>query len=289
MLSAKQISSIIAAHAVTSFFARASMQLLLTDIAIVVAIWYMINGITCNRSQLKEEYSSNLKSFLNCVPDGVLVVENLKPYYYNDELVNILSSKGMSVDSQQLSNVIKGMLVSSDEKGVHKIPLLVAINSLDKCDYFGFIDENVYFLIRIRQYHDVSGNKTIIFVKDIRRIKDLEESVEFTNYKNLLVASASHEFRTPLNGILGMLTLLNLFVSEEGKHLLKVASDSSNFLMCLINDMLDFSQLESKSLKINYSSFDVKKMLEEIRDLVSYQPQSRGVSLILEISDKVPK
>jgi signal transduction histidine kinase len=160
---------------------------------------------------------------------------------------------------------------------------------LSKCDYFGFIDENVYFLIRIRQYYDINGKKIILFVRDIRRMKDLEESVEFTNYKNLLVASASHEFRTPLNGILGMLTLLNLFVSEEGKHLLKVASDSANFLMCLINDMLDFSQLESKSLKINYTSFEVKKMLEEIRDLVSYQPQSRGVSLILEISDKIPK
>ncbi len=249
----------------------------------------MAVGIRNSRNQITKLHESNFKEFLNCIPEGVVALDNLNPYYYNNELLNILSSKGISNDSQQLSNVIKAMLVSTDEKGEHKTPLLAAINTCSKCDYFGFIDENVYFLIRIRQYHDVNGKKIILFVRDIRRMKDLEESVEFTNYKNLLVASASHEFRTPLNGILGMLTLLNLFVSEEGKHLLKVASDSSNFLMCLINDMLDFSQLESKSLKINYTSFEVKKTLEEIRDLVSYQPQSRGVGLILEISEKVPK
>ena len=47
-----------------------------------------------------------------------------------------------------------------------------------------------------------------ITLRDIRPIKDLEELVEFTKYKNLLVATASHEFRTPLNGLLGMLTVL---------------------------------------------------------------------------------
>jgi signal transduction histidine kinase len=60
------------------------------------------------------------------------------------------------------------------------------------------------------------------------------------HFKEMLTATVSHEMRTPLNAIIGLLSTLEHFVpSNEGKRLLKVINSSAQILLYLVNDMLD--------------------------------------------------
>jgi signal transduction histidine kinase len=190
---------------------------------------------------------------------------------------------------QHINDVLCAMLTVPNEKCKDCAPLMDVISKGVDMQCYGLIQTTIYYHITVKHLRLNSSLHTLVVVKDIRHIKDLEEQVEFTNYKNLLVATASHEFRTPLNGILGMLTVLENYITEEGKYFLRVATNSSTFLLNLINDMLDFSQIESKKFRISNGPFDIRKMLYEVIQLVSFQPQQRGVKLTCEIDDHLPQ
>lgn len=72
--------------------------------------------------------------------------------------------------------------------------------------------------------------------------------------KTLAFASAAHEFKNPLNGIVNSLDILEPLVSgcEITKSFFTVAKSCSNLMLFLVRDIQDFSQLESKTFTINY-------------------------------------
>jgi signal transduction histidine kinase len=81
---------------------------------------------------------------------------------------------------------------------------------------------------------------SMIVVKDVTPIIQYE-NVKFENYcYEMLTAAVSHDMRTPLNAILGLLTSLELCVQgEQGKRLLAIINNSAEMLLSLVNDMLD--------------------------------------------------
>lgn len=70
--------------------------------------------------------------------------------------------------------------------------------------------------------------------------------------KTIAFASAAHEFRNPLNAITQSLHILNGLVDKQkcGKYF-NIARNCSNLLLYLVNDILDFAQLENKNLLLN--------------------------------------
>lgn len=82
-------------------------------------------------------------------------------------------------------------------------------------------------------------------------IKDISNIIKYENVKNenqfyeLLTATTSHEMRTPLNAIIGLLQYLDSFVeSERGKKLVKIIHNSALMLLSLVHDMLDLFQIK---------------------------------------------
>lgn len=71
------------------------------------------------------------------------------------------------------------------------------------------------------------------------------------------MATASHELRNPLNGILGMLELIEQHVTNNASiyKCWQVAYNSSNLLKFLVNDIFDYSKIEAGKLKLCYESF----------------------------------
>jgi signal transduction histidine kinase len=83
---------------------------------------------------------------------------------------------------------------------------------------------------------------------------ELERQKTLSSFKTIAFASAAHEFRNPLNGILSSLTLLDDKIDHKlGGVLYKTAMDCTKLMLYLIKDILDFSQIESKSFILNYS------------------------------------
>lgn len=96
-----------------------------------------------------------------------------------------------------------------------------------------------------------------------------ERAIEAARAKQLFLANISHEIRTPMNGILGAASLLqDEPMTPRQAEYLSVISHSSRGLMSLINDLLDFSKMESNHLKLEEAPFDLEQVGCYVRDLM---------------------
>lgn len=88
----------------------------------------------------------------------------------------------------------------------------------------------------------------------------------------------SHEIRTPMNGVLGMLQLLEKEpLSEKTKKLVSTAVYSAKTLLRILNDILDYSKIESNSLSLETTEFSIEKTMESI---LSYEfPKAESTRL----------
>jgi len=118
-------------------------------------------------------------------------------------------------------------------------------------------------------------------------------TLEGTNkYKDQLLASVSHELRAPLNGNINLVeTALNSpKIPETVKESLLVpALRSSKFLLHIINDILDMSQIKEKKLRLAFSSESLEDTLKSTAQLVDLQAKKKGIELMLEIDPKISK
>ena len=102
--------------------------------------------------------------------------------------------------------------------------------------------------------------------------------------KSTFLANMSHELRTPMNGVLGMLHLiqqggLNSRQSEQ----IKIAEGSAISLLSLINDILDFSKIEAEEMKLEFIDFNLIDQINQCVKALSFQAQSKGLELVLDI------
>lgn len=96
-----------------------------------------------------------------------------------------------------------------------------------------------------------------------------ERAIDAARTKQLFLANISHEIRTPMNGILGAASLLqDEPMTPKQAEYLSVISHSSRGLMSLINDLLDFSKMESNHLKLEEAPFDLEQVGCYVRDLL---------------------
>lgn len=100
--------------------------------------------------------------------------------------------------------------------------------------------------------------------------------------KDHFLAHLSHEIKTPLTAIAGFVNLaLNNCVDEQGKNYLKIIERNSENLLLLLNNLLDFSKLESNQLEVEYSQFS---LFDEIENTISsVRPTSEAKGLELEV------
>lgn len=99
----------------------------------------------------------------------------------------------------------------------------------------------------------------------------------------------SHEIRNPMNSILGMAQLLSKTKpTPQQKNYIKILENSSEGLLEMLNNLLDYSTLESSKLKLESISTDIYSVIEKTLDLVTTKIQEKGLELTLEIAPDVP-
>ncbi|WP_211747609.1 ATP-binding protein [Paenibacillus sp. Marseille-Q4541] len=115
-----------------------------------------------------------------------------------------------------------------------------------------------------------------------------EQAVQASEAKSEFLALLSHEFRTPLNGILGMTEILSMSsLTEEQQQSVTVIQESSQLLLYLINDILDLSKLEAGEMKLNLVEMDVRAVLKHVSILLSPKAAKAGNKLYTEIDDSL--
>ncbi|MBN8480229.1 MAG: response regulator [Xanthomonadales bacterium] len=115
-----------------------------------------------------------------------------------------------------------------------------------------------------------------------------EEARRANEAKSLFVANMSHEFRTPLNGIVGMSELLvTTRLSAEQRECAEVMQASARSLLTLVEDVLDISAIEAGKLKLHESEFRLSDLLRGVQLMLQPTAIDKGLSFNVRVAADV--
>ncbi|MCX6267545.1 MAG: ATP-binding protein [Bacteroidetes bacterium] len=144
-------------------------------------------------------------------------------------------------------------------------------------------DDQIIGLIGISW--DITDRK--LHEEELRQSKELAEAG--THAKNEFIASISHEFRTPMAGILGLSEILkNSPLATEQMDLLKGIISSAENLLVLLNDVLDFSAIEAGKMEVDYQPFLLDRVMEDISLVIKLKAAEKSLQFNIFIDDHVP-
>ena len=124
--------------------------------------------------------------------------------------------------------------------------------------------------------------------RELRTARD--SALRFARLKAEFAATLSHEIRTPLNGVIGTLDMLKAgAMGVRERELLELAWDSGQYLLELINNILDFSKLEAGKLEPERTRFDLAKLVRNTVNLFVPQAEAQNLALEFSLADGVPE
>lgn len=112
-----------------------------------------------------------------------------------------------------------------------------------------------------------------------------EEAISSSRAKSRFLATVSHEIRTPINGIIGALGLIeNSALTKDQKQLINVGKYSAESLLLIVNDILDFSKLESEKLILAEEGFSPQRLLNETLQYATIISDTKPIKVIPEFA-----
>jgi signal transduction histidine kinase/CheY-like chemotaxis protein len=186
------------------------------------------------------------------------------------------------IDNKQLQHVWLDMWKTGNKTSID------AIRYYDK-----YVKEDLYS-IEFNKLDQRTFMMTICPVSDQLKSNELVENMAKTQEE--FVGKISHELRTPVNAILSIVSLLydSPFAKQQGeaahdfRQKLQMMSESSVTLCSLIQDIIDYTQLESKKLNVSYQMFDLVECIDNALSMISTDARRKGLNLIKSIENDVP-
>lgn len=132
--------------------------------------------------------------------------------------------------------------------------------------------------------------------KDLQRHDRLEQQLLLAKQaaesavlaKGEFLATMSHEIRTPLNGIVPMLDLLSrAALPPDQREMLNTASASSQQLLRIVDDILDYSKLEANKLELEITGFNLREVLDGVLQLMQRPAENKNIRLNLQLDPAV--
>ena len=146
-------------------------------------------------------------------------------------------------------------------------------------------EENGKFIGYIGVFYDLSEEVRV--QQNLESAKKISEDV--SRSKTQFLAMMSHEIKTPMQAIVGVLDLLNLTeLTDEQKNLIQHVTHSANLLQTLLKDVLDYSRMGSNEMKLEQLEFSVRFTMSSIIKQMLPKAKEQGIELKLEIDDKFP-
>ena len=237
------------------------------------------------------------------IPLGILNFNSKgKCFYANKFMYNIFGLNFLKDININFCKLFK--------ESIHKDDIQKELNI---CDNFLFSLQNTESISRIYNKQKSEYRYTLIkrvFLKqieeklhyiyifqDIHEKKQLELQLKTQNLKNTtlhkddlsLLLNMSHQIRTPLNGIIGMLTLLeDTNLSTNQLDYISMVKECSFNLITIINDILDFSKLQNNKITLNIDQVNIKECISIVNNIVLPKIYEKGLKYNFKIDSSIP-
>ena len=249
----------------------------------------------------QEKYEEALDSILKakefmpcCVEDmGAYVYLNLALIYNSlNQVDKALEAFNIGLDEHDGKHIIledylncgielfsKGLMVESSRYKYGKVicDLDVIILALEKKNAYY---ERIFEEEQVRRCHDTER----YFDMNRKLQLALENETKANQVKMRFLASMSHDIRTPINGIIGMLQVIQR--CGDDKQRIKDAYDkmwiSSTHLLSLVNDILDIRTLETDSVVLENKSFELSQLLGRVQTIIDLQASNYKIELFMK-------
>ncbi|MEB3278435.1 MAG: ATP-binding protein [Lyngbya sp.] len=284
----------------------------------------MAHQLQASFSELKNS-EHRLIQYLEALPVGVSVHDETgKLYYANQASKRILKIQSpLDAETEELSQAyhiyqagtgqlyptkalpvvraLTGEIAYADDLEFHYSDKIVPIEVWATPIY----NEQGQIIYAIAAFQDITQrkqaeqlladyNRTLEIQVDQRtqELAEAKEKAEVANLaKSAFIANMSHELRTPLNGILGFSQIMAYSdnLPSEHQESVSIINRSGEYLLTLINNILDLSKIEAGKTTLNANNFDLYQLLDEIEDLFKLKAINQRLQLNFQRGDDVPQ
>lgn len=230
----------------------------------------ILDNINVGILVLDSDYNTK---YINDYAISYFHINNINNINHKVEYSNIIHPDDIKEDSYKCDNFFKNKQ-----------------NSTNICR---FKLNNEYKFIRITRIYNNENyihtfenvdESTICSILHDEKLKNDQEYKQ----KSTFLANMSHEIRTPINGIVGMLTLLDdTTLSNEQRDYIDMLRECSNTLMSVINDILDFSKLEAGKVRLDIQCHNLRKCIESSIDILSSKIYEKQLNFTYKIDESI--
>ncbi|RTE09588.1 response regulator [Paenibacillus whitsoniae] len=224
------------------------------------------------------------EGIMSFTTEGVLASVNVSAPFMKYTSLERLIGKRLSALLQPDERLIWDKNFNEALQSDHNVPFELSVLFKDG------ITRNYH--ITLSAYHHADGRvKGIVgTVHDLTEVRMRMAADQANQAKSQFIAKMSHEIRTPLNGIIGLTQLLGKTpLSVHQRDYLNNITYSSQTLLGIINDVLDFSKVEAGKIEVERISFDLDEMLKELSRVCSVLTESRPIELIFSTAAGMPR
>ena len=222
------------------------------------------------------------RALLSAIPSPLYVLDSkLKIVQLNPAAENLNESLELETS---LPGKAKRLLLACQEKGADLIP-----EDSREALLFRISDEERYYLPRIFRFADEMGDYQgwAVLLQDVTRIRWLDDM------KTNMLATVSHEIKTPLTGIRMVLHLMleeqTGKLSEMQRKMINSATGDCERLLVTLNTLLDLSRAESGTTQLDRRPTDLAAVAEESAGLFRSKASASGIDIRVEPGEDIPK
>ncbi len=158
-------------------------------------------------------------------------------------------------------------------------PLWISVINSVIVDDIGMVDKYIEVII------DITVKKKV----ELELIAAKEEALQLSRAKDMFISVLSHEMRTPLNAVIGMShLLLEDNPSESQKENLNILKFSADTLLRLINDILDFTKIETGNVELEKMPIDIRELLQSVISSIQFKANERQIYLKTNVDTECP-